>query len=48
MSYNLTKDYIERPVEPVDGNGILLWPPGSESGKVVSFLKYLKTEFPSY
>ena len=51
-SYNSTaKDNIERPVEPVDGDGILLWPPGSESGKVVSwpkFLKYWKTEFPSY
>ena len=47
--YDTTQDYIERPVEPVDGEGISLWPPGSESKRVVSwpkFFQFWKKEFP--
>ena len=48
--YNMmTQDYIERPVEPVDGEGISLWPPGSKSKRVMSwpkFYQFWKKEFP--
>ena len=43
-----TKEYTKRDYEPVDEDGISLFPPGSEYGKVISwpsFLRYWKRNF---